>query len=141
MISRVRSKPALGARESGPGEVCWCWAVAFVLGVAVLASGCGGDPPDSSDTAQGAKIAVRADAGLVAAGAEVYGDVCSDCHGSAGGGSEWAPSLRDPALDVSEVSAQVAAGNPPSMPSFAAVLSEAEIKAVSAYTVQLRNQG
>lgn len=133
--------PALGVPRSGPGGVCRCWAVVLVLALAVLVAGCGSDPPDSSGTVQDASVAGSSDAGLVAAGAGVYQDVCSNCHGAAGHGSEWAPSLTTLALDADEVVAQVTVGNPPSMPSFAAVLSEAEIEAVSAYTVQLRDQG
>ena len=59
-----------------------------------------------------------------------------------GRGSEWAPALTAIGLDVREVSALVVAGvNPPSMPPFAGTLTQAEIEAVAAYTVQLRYSG
>ncbi len=102
--------------------------------------GCGAPLSEPSATGLSASEAERPDARLAAAaaGAGIYADVCSNCHGAAGLGSEWAPALTTLALDVHEVSAQVLDGNPPSMPSFARTLTEAEIEAVAAYTVQLR---
>lgn len=115
------------------------WAAALVLALAVPAASCGSDPPHSSGTGLDASAAEPPDAGLVAAGAGIYEDVCSNCHGASGHGSEWAPSLATLVVDADEVVAQVRDGNPPSMPSFAAVLTTAEIEAVAAYTMQLRN--
>lgn len=115
--------------------------LAVAVALAVLVAGCGSDPPDSSGAGVDASAAEPPDAGLVAAGAAIYSDVCSNCHGASGHGSEWAPSLTTLTFDADEIVTQVTVGNPPSMPSFAAVLSEAEIEAVSAYTVQLRDQG
>ena len=127
---------ATGARASG-----WVFrlsAMAFALAVAALATGCGVPISEPSATGPSASEVERPDAQLSAAGAGVYMEVCSNCHGARGLGSEWAPTLTTLALDVREVSAQVLAGNPPSMPAFAATLTEAEIEAVAAYTVQLR---
>ncbi|WP_423919191.1 c-type cytochrome [Candidatus Poriferisodalis sp.] len=112
--------------------------MALALVLAAPAMGCGAPLSEPSATGLSAWEAERPDARLAAAGAGVYQEICSNCHGAAGLGSEWAPALTTLALDVREVSAQVLAGNPPSMPSFAGTLTEAQIEAVAAYTVQLR---
>lgn len=121
-----------------PGRVSRFGVMASALALAALAAGCGVPVSESSATGPATQETERPDAQLAAAGAGVYQDVCSNCHGGAGLGSEWAPALTTITLDVSEVSAQVLDGNPPSMPSFAATLTDAEIEAVAAYTVQLR---
>ena len=131
--------PATSARG---GYVPRFRAVAFALAVAALAPGCRApllEPPHSGLSTREAE---RPDARLAAAGAGIYQEVCSNCHGAGGLGSEWAPALTTIALDVRDVSALVLAGvNPPSMPAFAGTLTEAEIDAVAAYTVQLRYSG
>ncbi len=132
--------PATNARA--PGCVPRFRAMAFALAVAALATGCRAPLPEPSHTGLSAWEAERPDARLAAAGAGIYEEVCSNCHGAGGLGSEWAPALTTIALDVREVSALVLAGvNPPSMPPFAGTLTEAEIEAVAAYTVQLRYSG
>lgn len=116
--------------------------MALALAVAVLAAGCRTPLPEPSHTGLSSREAERPDAQLAAAGAAIYGEVCSNCHGAGGRGSEWAPALTTIALDVGEVSALVMAGvNPPSMPPFAGILTAAEIEAVAAYTVELRYSG
>lgn len=86
--------------------------------------------------------AQRPDPQLAAAGASIFGDYCSDCHGTSGGGSEWAVAVNDIGLKASDIAALVETGvNPPSMPAFSGILSKAEIEAVAAYTVELRYSG
>ena len=132
--------PATSARESGC--VPRFRALAFALVVAALATGCRAPLPEPSHTGLSEREAERPDARLAAAGAEIYQEVCANCHGVGGLGSEWAPALTTIALDVREVSALVLAGvDPPSMPPLAGILTEAEIEAVSAYTVELRYSG
>ena len=132
--------PATSARASG--WVPRLRAVAFVLAVAALVAGCRAPLLEPSHSGLSAWEAERPDARLAATGARVYEEVCSNCHGAAGRGSEWAPALTAIGLDVREVSALVEAGvNPPSMPPFAGTLTQAEIEAVAAYTVQLRYSG
>ena len=125
-----------------PGCASWLHAMAFALAVAALATGCRAPLPEPSHSGLSAWEAERPDARLAAAGAGIYGEVCANCHGAGGLGSEWAPALTTIALDVGEVSTLVLDGvNPPSMPPFAGTLTEAEIEAVAAYTVQLRYSG
>ena len=116
--------------------------MAFALAIAALAPGCRAPHLEPPHSGLSTREAERPDARLAAAGAGIYQEVCSNCHGAGGLGSEWAPALTTIALDVREVSALVLAGvNPPSMPAFAGTLTEAEIGAVAAYTVQLRYSG
>jgi mono/diheme cytochrome c family protein len=116
--------------------------VAFVLAAAAVSTGCQAPLPEPSHSGLSTREAERPDPQLAAAGAGIYEEVCSNCHGVAGLGSEWAPALTTIALDVREVSALVLAGvNPPSMPPLAGSLTPAEIEAVAAYTVQLRYAG
>ena len=116
--------------------------MAFALAIAVLATGCQAPLPQPPHTGLSAREAERPDARLAAAGAGIYQEVCSNCHGVGGLGSEWAPALTTIALDVRQVSALVLAGvDPPSMPPLAGILTEAEIEAVAAYTVELRYSG
>ncbi len=132
--------PATSARA--PGCAPRFRAIAFALAVAALATGCRAPLPEPSHSGLSAREAERPDARLAAAGAGIYEEVCSNCHGVGGLGSEWAPALTTIALDVREVSALVLAGvNPPAMPPLAGTLTEAEIEAVAAYTVQLRYSG
>ncbi len=127
-------------RASRVAAVVIALAVAPVL--AALAAGCRAPLTEPERTGLSDWEAKRPDARLAAAGAGVYSAICADCHGAGGLGSDWAPALTTIALDVGEVSALVTAGvDPPSMPSFAGTLSETEIEAVAAYTVQLRYSG
>ena len=131
--------PATSARASGC--VPRFRALAFALVVA-LATGCRAPLPEPSHTGLSEREAERPDARLAAAGAGIYEEVCANCHGVGGFGSEWAPALTTIALDVRDVSALVRDGvNPPSMPALAGTLTEAEIEAVAAYTVELRYSG
>ena len=133
--------PATSTRASGRVPTGFR-VVAFALVVAALAAGCRARPPEPAHTGLSAREAQRPDARLAAAGAGIYGEVCSNCHGAGGLGSEWAPDLTTVALDTGEISALVLAGvNPPSMPAFAGTLTAAEIEAVAAYTVELRYSG
>ena len=132
----------LATSARAPGRLPRFSAVAFALAVATLAPGCRAPLPEPSHTGLSSWEAERPDARLAAAGAGIYEEVCSSCHGPGGLGSEWAPALTTIALDVREVSALVLAGvNPPSMPPLAGTLTEAEIEAVAAYTVELRYSG
>ncbi|MXW95766.1 MAG: cytochrome c [Acidimicrobiaceae bacterium] len=132
--------PATSARP--PGCVPRFRAVAFALAVAALATGCQAPLPQPSHTGLSARETVRPDPRLAAAGAGIYAEVCSNCHGAGGRGSEWAPALTTMALDVREVAALVRAGvDPPSMPPLAGTLTETEIEAVAADTVELRYSG
>ena len=116
--------------------------MASALAIAALATGCQAPLPEPSHTGLSAREAERPDARLAAAGAGIYAEVCANCHGAGGRGSEWAPALTTIALDVREVSALVIAGvDPPSMPPFEGSLTAAEIEAVAAYTVELRYSG
>ncbi len=114
-------------------------AALIALAVAALATGCQTPLTAPDRTGLSSWEARRPDAQLAAAGASIYGDICANCHGVGGLGSDWAPALTTIALDVGAVSALITAGvDPPSMPSFAGLLNEAEIRAVAAYTVALR---
>ena len=110
-----------------------------ILSIAMSASGCRAPLLDPAHSGLSTREAERPDPQLAAAGAAVFRQVCSNCHGGAGRGSEWAPGLTEIGLTVSEVASLVRTGvDPPSMPAFADVLTEEETNAVAAYTVELR---
>jgi glucose dehydrogenase/cytochrome c5 len=71
------------------------------------------------------------------AGAEVFSENCSTCHGASGHGGENGPDLRTMPLAKTEAGAikQVTNGGG-GMPAFSGVLSEEEIKNVAAYVVE-----
>ena len=133
---------AVQAGRSAGAAFRWSRLTAAVLGLAAVVLGCGPPASEPAHSGLSAWEAERPDPQLAAAGSTVYGDFCSDCHGTRGGGSEWASAVNDIGLGPAEISRLVAAGvNPPSMPAFAGILSDAEIEAVAAYTVELRYSG
>ena len=83
------------------------------------------------------------DATLVAAGAEVFADNCAACHGDAGLGDreQGAPNIADAIWlyggDVDALTQTVTNSRFGVMPPWSGRLSEAEIRAVSAYVHQL----
>jgi cytochrome c551 len=72
-----------------------------------------------------------------AAGAEVFAENCSTCHGADGGGGNGGPDLNTMPLAQSEEGAiqQVTNGGG-GMPAFGGTLSEEEIENVAAYVAQ-----
>ena len=117
-------------------------AGALGLVLLVLVIGCGTPLEDPAHTGLSAWEADRPDPRLASAGAGVFRDFCSSCHGVSGRGGAWAPTLHTIGLDAGDVSVLVRTGvDPPSMPAFASILTDSEINAVAAYTVELRYSG
>lgn len=105
-------------------------AVAGVILTVVLASACS-SPPDVPLGPDGEPDPV------LATGRDIYGDRCSSCHGSSGGGSRG-PNIRSERVlaeypDIADQIALVADGRN-QMPAFADTLSAAELEAVVRYT-------
>jgi mono/diheme cytochrome c family protein len=63
---------------------------------------------------------------------------CYICHGGRGGGG-MCPSLRDNRPDASDVADAVLNGEPQGMPSFARLLTDADVADIAAYINSLRS--
>lgn len=133
MRARIALRPLGRAGFQRPSLAVW------LMPLAALAVGCSAPVADPAHSGLSAWEAERPDPQLAADGADAFLGVCANCHGVAGQGSGWAPGLTGISLSVSEVASLVRLGvDPPSMPAFADVLTEEEINAVAAYTVELR---
>jgi mono/diheme cytochrome c family protein len=72
-----------------------------------------------------------------AAGAAVFSENCSTCHGATGNGGNGGPDLTTmPLAQTEEGAIQQVTNGGGGMPAFSGVLSEEEIKSVAAYVVQ-----
>ena len=121
--SRRAATAGTRARRSIP-----VWAVMLVVALGLL--GCGGGDTTEADVGRLEQAFESADVTL---GSEVFGDSCSVCHGSDGGGGVGAAlggvSER---LTVRDHLSVVWTGRG-SMPPFGGLLTDAEIAAVVAY--------
>ncbi len=104
--------------------------VALALVVAFALAGCGGTDATEADLE---RLELAFESADVALGSEVFGDSCSVCHGSDGGGGVGAAlGGVDERLSVRNHLSVVWTGRG-SMPPFGGILTDAEIAAVVAY--------
>ena len=98
--------------------------------VALALAGCGGTDATEADLE---RLELAFESADVALGSEVFGDSCSVCHGSDGGGGVGAAlGGVDERLSVRNHLSVVWTGRG-SMPPFGGILTDAEIAAVVAY--------
>jgi alcohol dehydrogenase (cytochrome c) len=92
---------------------------------------------EAEEAKGGGEEAAAGGAGNPEAGAEVFAENCSVCHGATGHGGNGGPDLRTMPKAKTEAGTieQVTNGGA-SMPPFKGILSEEEIKNVAAYVVQ-----
>jgi cytochrome c551 len=95
------------------------------------------ESPESEEGSEGETGATASGGGDPQAGALVFSENCSVCHGATGHGGNGGPDLRTMPLAQSEKGAiqQVTNGGG-GMPPFGGVLSEGEIENVAAYVAQ-----
>jgi len=104
--------------------------VALALVVVLALAGCGGTDATEADLE---RLELAFESADVALGSEVFGDSCSVCHGSDGGGGVGAAlGGVDERLSVRNHLSVVWTGRG-SMPPFGGILTDAEIAAVVAY--------
>ncbi len=104
---------------------------AAALAVGLVTSSCAPAPPEVPVGADGQRDAVLTE------GRDIFGDRCSSCHGSSGGGGRG-PELKEGAVieafpNVAD-QIQVVSDGRNQMPSFLGQLSEVQIDAVVRYT-------
>jgi len=95
---------------------------------------------EESESGEGeseAEEAGTAASGSPEAGAAVFSENCSTCHGATGEGGNGGPNLKTmPLAQTEEGTIQQVTNGGGGMPPFGGTLSEAEIKDVAAYVVQ-----
>ncbi len=106
----------------------------FVL--CLLVGSCSGEPPQVPAGPNGQVDQVLLE------GRDIYGRHCASCHGRGGGGG-IGPQINDGELikNYENIAEQVAiiVNGAGSMPSFAQILSQTEVEAVTRYTREVLN--
>jgi mono/diheme cytochrome c family protein len=106
--------------------------VAAVCAIVLCTAACAGSPPEVPAGPDGEPDPV------LALGRDVYGEHCSRCHGTSGGGGAGDPlvGVAERIPDPVEQAAVIREGRD-GMPSFQGTLSDAEIDAVVRYTREI----
>jgi mono/diheme cytochrome c family protein len=104
--------------------------VALVLGVGVLAVGCG----DDTTTTTTAGVTTTAGGATTLAGPEIFASVCAACHGADGTGNTGPDLTALSTLTKDRIVDQVTNGGG-SMPAYGGQLSAEEIDVVSDYVL------